>query len=121
MIRPEIHPSAASMLTLVAALAAARGIEQCAQVKPLIKWPNDIVINGRKVCGILTEMSADPDCINYVVTGIGINVNMEQFPEESWLTAAGQSGCWIRQESTAAQLRGLTAWENCLWRQRIRQ
>ena len=69
-------------------------------MKPLIKWPNDIVINGRKVCGILTEMSADPDCINYVVTGIGINVNMEQFPEEIRQVAASiytESGKKIRR------------------------
>ena len=100
VLRPDMAPVHASMLTLVAALAAARGIEQCAQVKPLIKWPNDIVINGRKVCGILTEMSAGPDCINYVVTGIGINVNMEQFPEEIRQVAASiytESGKKIRR------------------------
>lgn len=88
ILRPDMAPPHASMLTLVAALAAAKGIEVCAQVEPLIKWPNDIVINGRKICGILTEMSADPDCINYVVVGIGINVNMEQFPEEICQVAA---------------------------------
>lgn len=88
ILRPDMAPTHASMLTLVAALAAAKGIEACAQVESLIKWPNDIVINGRKICGILTEMSADPDCINYVVVGIGINVNMEQFPEEICQVAA---------------------------------
>lgn len=88
ILRPDMAPPHASMLTLVAALAAAKGIEACAQVESLIKWPNDIVINGRKICGILTEMSADPDCINYVVVGIGINVNMEQFPEEICQVAA---------------------------------
>ena len=62
MIRPEIHPSAASMLTLVAALAVSEGIG--------------------KICGILTEMSTELECINYVVTGMGINANMEELPEE---------------------------------------
>ena len=102
ILRPAIAPVHASMLTLVAALAVARGIEQCAQVKSLIKWPNDIVINGRKVCGILTEMSADPDCINYVVVGIGINVNMEEFPEEIRSVAASvytESGKKLRRST----------------------
>lgn len=82
VLRPRMHPMSASMLTLVAALAVVRGIRETAPVEPLIKWPNDIVVNGKKVCGILTEMSTELDCINYVVTGIGINANMEDFPEE---------------------------------------
>ena len=82
ILRPDILPSSASMLTLVAALAVADGIRECTGAESLIKWPNDIVMSGKKICGILTEMSADPDCINYVAVGIGINVNMEEFPEE---------------------------------------
>lgn len=82
LMRPEIPPSHASMLTLVMALAVAEGIEAETGLETLIKWPNDIVISGKKVCGILTEMSAELDCIHYVVTGMGINVNMEEFPDE---------------------------------------
>ena len=82
LMRPEIPPSHASMLTLVMALAVAGGIEAETGLETLIKWPNDIVISGKKVCGILTEMSAELDCIHYVVTGMGINVNMEEFPDE---------------------------------------
>lgn len=82
ILRPNMAPVHASMLTLVAALAVADGIRECTGAESLIKWPNDIVMSGKKVCGILTEMSADPDCINYVTVGIGINVNMEEFPEE---------------------------------------
>lgn len=82
MCRPRLHPSCASMLTLVAALAVAEGIEKTCGLKAQIKWPNDIVVNGKKVCGILTEMSTELECINYVVTGIGINANTEEFPEE---------------------------------------
>lgn len=82
ILRPNMAPVHASMLTLVAALAVADGIRECTGAESLIKWPNDIVMSGKKVCGILTEMSADPDCINYVAVGIGINVNMEEFPEE---------------------------------------
>ena len=82
ILRPNMAPVHASMLTLVAALAVADGIRDCTGAESLIKWPNDIVMSGKKICGILTEMSADPDCINYVAVGIGINVNMEEFPEE---------------------------------------
>ena len=82
MCRPRLHPSCASMLTLVAALAVADGIQKTCGLTAQIKWPNDIVVNGKKVCGILTEMSTELECINYVVTGIGINANTEEFPEE---------------------------------------
>ena len=82
MIRPEIHPSAASMLTLVAALGVSEGIGKTCGLETQIKWPNDIVADGKKICGILTEMSTELECINYVVTGMGINANMEELPEE---------------------------------------
>jgi len=56
----------------------------CVQIEPQIKWPNDILINEKKVCGILTEMSAELDIINWIVVGIGINVNIDhrEFPED---------------------------------------
>lgn len=82
ILRPDMHPGSASMLTLVAALAVAEGLEKSAGIKTVIKWPNDIVCGGKKICGILTEMSTEAEYINYVVTGIGINVNTEEFPEE---------------------------------------
>lgn len=82
MIKPDINPNNASMLTLVAALAVAKAITSVTGEEALIKWPNDIVINGRKVCGILTEMNAQFDYINHIVVGIGINVHNESFPEE---------------------------------------
>lgn len=82
VMRPELHPRCASMLTLVAAMAVSEGIEETTGVESKIKWPNDIVVGGKKICGILTEMSTELECINYVVTGMGINVNNEDFPEE---------------------------------------
>lgn len=82
LLRPEIEPQNASMLTLVSALAVAKGIEHMVDLPVQIKWPNDIVINGKKVCGILTEMSAQMDYVNYIVIGIGVNVGNEEFPEE---------------------------------------
>ena len=82
LLRPEIEPQNASMLTLVSALAVAKGIEHMVDLPVQIKWPNDIVINVKNVCGILTEMSAQMDYVNYIVIGIGINVGNEEFPEE---------------------------------------
>ena len=82
ILKPELNPSNASMLTLVAAMAVAKGITRCTGMEAKIKWPNDIVINGKKVVGILTEMSAQMDYVNHIVVGIGINVNNESFPEE---------------------------------------
>ena len=82
ILRPDILPSSASMLTLVAALAVYDGIKETTGLETVIKWPNDIVAEGKKLCGILTEMSAELEGIHYVVTGIGINANMTEFPEE---------------------------------------
>lgn len=82
MIKPEINPNNASMLTLVAALAVSKAISNSTGRPAGIKWPNDIVMNGKKVCGILTEMSAQFDYVNHIVIGIGINVHNEVFPDE---------------------------------------
>ena len=81
LLRPQIQPEHASSVTLVAALSVAKAIGEVTGLECSIKWPNDLVLHGKKVCGILTEMSSEPDCIHYVVVGIGINVNGEQFPD----------------------------------------
>ncbi len=81
-LKPQITPDKASMLTIVAAMAM---LDLCREIPGLdakIKWPNDLVSSGKKFCGILTEMSAEPDLINYVIVGVGINVNGPVFPEE---------------------------------------
>lgn len=82
LLRPKIDPNNASMLTLIAAMAVARGIEDETGLKAGIKWPNDVIINRKKVSGILTEMSAQADYVNHIVVGIGINVHIDKFPEE---------------------------------------
>lgn len=87
VIKPDIKPEKSSMLTLVSALAVSKAIDEITGLSTSIKWPNDIVYNGRKICGILTEMSAEPDYIHFVVVGIGINVNTVEFPEEIAATA----------------------------------
>ncbi len=87
VLRPDIPPSKASMVTLAAALGVSEGVFQATRLSTQIKWPNDIVLNGKKICGILTEMSTELETIQYVVVGIGINVNMKEFPEELSKTA----------------------------------
>lgn len=87
VLKPDIDPNHASMITLVAALAVSGAITKCTGKAAGIKWPNDIVMNGKKVCGILTEMSAQFDYVNHIVVGIGINVHNEHFPEEIGQTA----------------------------------
>ncbi|MCC8163288.1 MAG: biotin--[acetyl-CoA-carboxylase] ligase [Lachnospiraceae bacterium] len=82
LLRPKIHPAHASQLTLLMAMAVGEAIRSCTGLEAGIKWPNDVVVNGRKICGILTEMNTEVDYINYVVIGTGINVNQQEFPEE---------------------------------------
>lgn len=84
VLRPNIVPSEASKCTLLAALAVARAIRRMTGIDCGIKWPNDILCKGKKLVGILTEMNADMDGVNYIVLGIGINVNIPQqeFPQE---------------------------------------
>ena len=83
LLRPTFLPQDAPKCTLMAAVAVARAMERFG-LRAAIKWPNDIIHEGRKLVGILTEMSAEMDRVDYVVIGIGINVNIarEDFPEE---------------------------------------
>ena len=71
LLRPEFAPEHASMLTLLAAMAVRKSVSNVTGLECLIKWPNDIVVNGKKVCGILTEMSTEEDAIRYVVVRLG--------------------------------------------------
>ena len=86
LLRPQITPNQAPMLTLVMACSVAEGIMDCKDVcgeqQIQIKWPNDIVLDGKKVCGILTEMSMEQAYIHHIVIGVGINVRRQEFPEE---------------------------------------
>lgn len=82
LLRPSVTPFKVSGLTLLAALAVARGIQEVCGISARIKWPNDIVVSQKKLCGILTEMSSEENYIHYVVVGIGINVNRTKFEEE---------------------------------------
>lgn len=77
MLKPDILPADAPKLTIAAAYAVAKAVLRCCNLDASIKWPNDIVAGGKKLCGILTEMSAEADEIKSVIVGIGINANME--------------------------------------------
>jgi BirA family biotin operon repressor/biotin-[acetyl-CoA-carboxylase] ligase len=89
LLKPQFSPEYASRVTLLMAMAVTAALEEvCEGQSVQIKWPNDVVINGRKACGILTEMSAEPGYIHHVVIGTGINVNQSSFPKEIEQTAA---------------------------------
>lgn len=75
VLRPEMAPNEIPRITLMAAVAVAKSVRSVTALPASIKWPNDILVNGRKVCGILTEMKAEQDRIDFIVLGIGINVN----------------------------------------------
>ena len=81
ILRPNIPPHQASLITLMAAVATADAIEKFSGLKPSIKWPNDILIGKRKTAGLLNEIHSETDRIHFVVLGIGVNLNMD----EKWL------------------------------------
>ncbi|WP_418402493.1 biotin--[acetyl-CoA-carboxylase] ligase [Anaerotignum lactatifermentans] len=82
VLRPQIAPTEASVLTLLCGLATAEAIEAETGLSAGIKWPNDILINGKKAVGILTEMDCEMSEVHFVIPGIGINVNTASFPPE---------------------------------------
>ncbi|MBQ2990189.1 MAG: biotin--[Clostridia bacterium] len=88
IIRPQESPEKAARISLAAALAAARGIARVSGLDARIKWPNDIVIGGRKVCGMLLEMDLLEGGLPAVSAGIGVNVHQTQFDEEIAHTAS---------------------------------
>lgn len=105
VLRPLMTPASASMLTLVAGLAVVKGVKDSAGLTAMIKWPNDAVLGGKKICGILTEMSTESEYIRYVIPGIGINVNVDDFPEELKATATSlklETGKSIRRSPVIA-------------------
>lgn len=82
LLRPPVPPAHAPLLTLVAGLAARDAAAEELDSLPDIRWPNDLLIGGRKFAGILTEMHAEPDRMHYAVIGIGVNVNQTKMPAE---------------------------------------
>src|SRR5262249_16211155 len=76
LLRPNLRPQETTQLTVASATALFRAIVAETKLQPEIKWPNDLLIGGKKVAGILTELSAEPDKVRYVILGIGIDVNL---------------------------------------------
>ena len=110
VLRPKLPPSDVLVLSLAAGLAVQSAIQQVdSRVSADLKWPNDVLIDGKKVCGILTEMNAEATRVRYIVVGVGINVNQESFPKELAATslrlATGSE--WSRVEVAAALLKSL--------------
>jgi len=110
ILRPALPPSEILVLSLAAGLAVRAAIQQVdARVKPDLKWPNDVLIDGKKVCGILTEMNAEATRVRYIVVGIGLNVNQRNFPKELGATSLHlvTGSEWSRVELVAALLKSL--------------
>ena len=113
LLRPDLRPQETTQLTVASATALRRAIQSETGLKPEIKWPNDILIGGKKVAGILTELSAELDKIRCVVLGIGIDVNLDagELPAELKKTATSlkiETGEAVsRAELAAAILREL--------------
>ncbi len=84
LLRPPLPPQAATQLTIASATAVVRALRKSTGLQPEVKWPNDILIAGKKICGILTEMAAELESIKHVVLGVGLNVNFEaaDFPAD---------------------------------------
>jgi BirA family biotin operon repressor/biotin-[acetyl-CoA-carboxylase] ligase len=99
VLRPVLPPSEALILSLAAGLAVHAAVQQIdSRISPDLKWPNDLLIDGKKFCGILTEMNAEVTRVRYIVVGMGINVNQAEFPEE------------LRQHATSLRLETGTEW-----------
>lgn len=115
ILRPKVAPQGAQGLTFVAAVAAAEAVAS-EGLKPAVKWPNDILIGGRKTAGILLEMDSEPDRVHFVVAGIGVNLNMkkEMFPEQISQTATSlleEAGSPVdRARFTANLLASIEKW-----------
>ncbi len=98
LLRPSLSPEKASMLTIVMAYAVTQAIRQYTGLEAMIKWPNDIVVNGKKVCGILSEMKLSGTTVQYCVIGVGINVEQRHFAND------------IADKATSLVIEGAAAW-----------
>jgi BirA family biotin operon repressor/biotin-[acetyl-CoA-carboxylase] ligase len=111
VLRPEIPPSDALLLSLAAGLAVRAAVTEVTQLPVDLKWPNDLLLGSKKFCGILTEMNAEVTRVRYLVVGVGINVNQTKLPSEireigtSLKIETGTE--WSRVELCAALLKSL--------------
>ena len=109
VLRPPVAPASSAVLTLACGLGAARGIGEAAGVVCDIRWPNDVILNGKKLAGILVEMNAEAERLRHVIAGVGVNVNQASLPEELAETATSlriETGCeYLRDAVLEAVLR----------------
>jgi len=123
ILRPKMSPHQASLITLMAAVATADAIQKFSGLLPLIKWPNDILLGGRKIAGLLNEIHSETDRIHFVILGIGMNLNMDEkmFPEEIRTVATSlkiEMGRMIsRKAFLQALLQELEKWYTIFMRQ----
>ena len=99
LLRPDLPPESIASITLAAGFGVCCAVREYTGLDARIKWPNDVIIGRRKLCGILTEMTAQSDRLDYVVVGIGINVNQERFPED------------VQQKATSLRLETGRRWD----------
>jgi len=113
ILRPPILPLQAVQMTFLSVVAVARAIEETTRLVPTIKWPNDVLLSGHKVAGLLNEMGAETEKVNFIILGIGVNINMEesQFPADLRYPATSlrkEAGVTVdRKEFTRALIRSL--------------
>ena len=112
VLRPAVPPAEVLVLSLAAGLAAQSAIGQITGLRPDLRWPNDLLLNGKKCAGILIEMNAEPTRVRYAVVGTGINVNQQEFSAElrdaaTSLRMAGGGAAWPRLALLAALLQSL--------------
>ncbi len=111
VLRPPLPPADALLLSLLPGLAVSDAIENVTSIRPDLRWPNDVLMDERKFCGILTELNAEVSRVRYAVVGIGINVNQESFPADLQSIATSlrlETGReWSRVDVAAALLKSL--------------
>jgi BirA family biotin operon repressor/biotin-[acetyl-CoA-carboxylase] ligase len=114
ILRPQLSPADALLVSLITGIAVAEAVEQVTGLHPDLRWPNDVLFEERKFCGILTEMNAEATRVRYLVAGIGINVNQPSFSLElepiatSLRLVSGHE--WSRVQLAAALLKSLDSW-----------
>jgi BirA family biotin operon repressor/biotin-[acetyl-CoA-carboxylase] ligase len=107
LLRPALPPTELPQITLSTAVAVVRALTRAVNVTPGIKWPNDLILNGKKLGGILTEMETESDQIRYLVVGMGLNINNSEFP----LELGGRATSLFKEEGRRfSRLAILKAW-----------
>jgi BirA family biotin operon repressor/biotin-[acetyl-CoA-carboxylase] ligase len=111
VLRPEISPADTLAISLAAGLAVRAAVQEVTSLVPDLRWPNDVLLAGKKFCGILIEMNAEPTRVRYLVLGIGLNVNQSSFPaalkSEATSLRLETGSTWSRVELAAALLKSM--------------